>query len=115
MDPNLRGGWVAAFELVGGVDLGVQFDCFHGRTLEPHRIRTIAAFAGNLHRFGLERAAERIGVVLQHDDALDGGRLRIDQDEAAFENWRRTWKGGHVRKSVLSSKLLRILPRRPYR
>ena len=76
---------IGKFQLVGGVDLGVELDRLHRRPLQPQRLRAIAALAGALD---LQSAGQRLGIVLQRDDPLHPRRLRIDQHDAAFEQFR---------------------------
>ena len=44
--------------------------------------RSLACAAGGLH---LQRARQRVGVVLQRDDAQHVGGVGVDEDEAAFD------------------------------
>ena len=78
---------VRELELVGGVDLGVELDRLDRRAGQPERLRAIAALGGALD---LQRARQRVGIVLQDDDAVrqDGERVRIEQDEAALQDAR---------------------------
>ena len=77
---------VGEFELVGGVDLGVELDRLDRRPLEPERLRALAAAvaADALH---LVAARQRVGVVLQRDRALASRRRRREHDEAAFDEF----------------------------
>ena len=60
---------VGKLELVGGVDLGLELDALDRRALEPERLRALAGAvaAGALH---LQRARQRVRIVLQRDNAL---------------------------------------------
>ena len=78
---------VRELELIGGVDLGIELDRLDRRAGEPQRFRTVAALGGALD---LQRARQRVGIVLKDDDAArqDGERIRIEQDEAALQDAR---------------------------
>ena len=54
--------------------------------------RSPALAADALH---LQRARERVGVVLQRDDALHRRSVRVDQDDAALEQARRAGESAH--------------------
>ena len=57
------------------------------RALEPERLRAIAALAAA--RLHLQRARQRVRVVLEGDHAQDPRGLRVDLDDAALEKpWR---------------------------
>ncbi|MNQ63202.1 hypothetical protein D3C85_775760 [compost metagenome] len=73
---------VGKFELIGGVEFGVQLDRLGRRTLQAQRLGHRAAA---IRRLRLQRAGQRLGVVLQRDDALHGAAGRIDEDDAAAQ------------------------------
>jgi len=75
---------VREFELVRGVDLGLELDRFDGRPLQAKGLRTLAAAVAT-HALHLVAARERVGVVLQRDRALHNATARREHDEAALD------------------------------
>ena len=74
-------------EPVGGVDLGLELDRLDAGALEAERLRAIAALAAA--RLHLQRARERVRVVLERDHAQDPCGLRVDLDDPALQKpWR---------------------------
>ena len=86
-DAGLPGGRVPVVELVDGVDLGVELVCLDRRALEPERLRAIRPAFGT-DRLGLQRAAQRLGVVLQRDHADDPAGVGLDERDPAVEDLR---------------------------
>ena len=73
---------IRKLQLIGRIDLDVELDRLDRRPGQPHRFRAVAALG---QRLDLQRAAERVRVVLQRDDAQHRRSVRIDQHDAAFE------------------------------
>ena len=67
---------VGKFELVGGVELGLDLDGLDRRPAQAQRIDAHAVLPAR-HRLDLQRARQRVRVVLQRDHALDHGRVRV--------------------------------------
>jgi len=90
-DPEPHGVRVllGMFECVGRVDLGLDLDRFDRRALESERLGALAAaFAADA--LDLIAPRHRVGVVLQRDRALHRPARRIENDETAFDQLRRS-------------------------
>ena len=73
-------------QLVGRVDLGNDIDRFDGRPFETENFRPIRLIADALR---LQTAGNRVGVVLQDDEAARDTRIRVQHDDAALHHARR--------------------------
>ena len=76
---------VGKFELVGGVELGLDLEGFDRWPLQPQRLGAVAGLTDALH---LQRARNLVGIVLQRDHAPDRAGRRIDQNKAAAQGFR---------------------------
>src|SRR5207245_4565569 len=83
--------------LICRVNLRVHLDRLHGRPGETQRFRTVAAL---FDRLRLQRAGERVRVVLQRDNSLHRTRVGVEQHDPAFEEVRGTRKTTHARLPV---------------
>ncbi len=77
---------IGEFQLVGGVDLGVELDGLDRRSLEAQRLRPLPGLRAR--GLDLQGAGDGVRVVLERDDALHLARVGIDQHQAAFEDLR---------------------------
>ena len=77
---------IGEFELVGGVDLGVELDGLDRRSLEAQGLRPLPGLRAR--GLDLQRAGDGVRIVLERDDALHLGRVGVDQHQAAFEDLR---------------------------
>lgn len=93
MQADLRRRAVGDFELIGGVDLGIDLDGFDRRPLEPQRLRAIPTLTA--HALHLQAARDGVRVLLQGDDTLHRRGGRVDQHDAAFEEFGGVGEGGH--------------------
>ena len=57
------------FQLIGGVEFGLELDGLDRRPAQPQRVDAHAVLTAR-HRLDLQRAAQGVRVVLQRDDAL---------------------------------------------
>jgi hypothetical protein len=81
VDAGLRGILLAGLQLVDGVDSHLQVDGLDRGAGIAHRQRALAPLtAGHLR---LERAFERLGVILKDDRAAPRAG-RVDGDDSAF-------------------------------
>ncbi len=94
MNADLADAGVAALEHVSSVDFHFELVCLDSRPFQPQCFSAIGALGARALR--LQRAAERIGVVLQRDDALDRTGLGVDYDDAALEQARRVGECRHT-------------------
>ena len=82
VDADLAHGRLGQLELVGGVNLGLDPERLHRRALQAQRLAAVAALRPDaLH---LQRARERVRVVLQGDDPLHRAGGRVQQHDAAL-------------------------------
>ena len=98
LDAELRrlGMLLRGCELLGRVDLGVELDGFNGRPFQSQGFGSIAPFSDALH---LQRARERVGVVLEHDDVTHRAGVGVQQHEAGAEEFGGLRKRRHGRSS----------------
>ena len=82
-------------QLIGSVQFGFKFDGLDGGSAEPQRIDANAVLSAR-HRLDLKRAGQGIGVVLERDNALDRGGVRVHRNDAASD------EAGGIRKCAHS-------------
>ena len=71
-------------QLVGGIQLDFDLDRLDRRPTQAQRIDASPILRA-LYSLNLERAAQRVRVVLQSDHALQRRRHRIHGDDATFD------------------------------
>jgi len=84
-DGPVVAGALGAMAVVGAqsvVDFGVELYRLNRRAGKAHCFRAITDILDSLR---LQRAGERLWIVLERDDALDRGAVRIEQHQAAFD------------------------------
>ena len=79
-------------QLVGCIDLHLQLEGLHRRPLQAQRLGTLGTVAGPLH---LQAAGEFFRVVLQGDHPAHLSRLRVDHDQAGFDQAGRIGEAAH--------------------
>ena len=104
MQAKLRGDGklIRELELVGGVELGFDLDRLDRRAAQAQRIHPHAVLSSR-HRLNLQRAGQRVRVVLQRDDALHHGRVRIHGDDAALDQAGRDGIACHRKRLIANS------------
>ena len=74
---------VGKLQLIGCVDLRIELDRLHRRSLQAQRLRAVAALRPDpLH---LQTARERVRVVLEHDDSRNRAGIGIHQYDSGFK------------------------------
>src|SRR5262249_27154640 len=91
IDADAGRGAVALLELICRIDVDVNLDGLLRRTGETQRLRARAVAARGPR---LDRARQRVGIVLEHDHRRH--RVgRADADDGTFQDTRRIGEGGH--------------------
>ena len=86
MDAELGHGAAACLHLVGGVDLGLELDGLERRRFEPQRLQAVARLRTDA--LDLQRTRERVGIVLERHNLYRHAGIRIEQHDAALEQFR---------------------------
>ena len=77
-----------------GIEFGIHLDGLHRRPAQAQRIHTRPVLCP-LHSLNLQRARERVRVVLQRDHALYGRSIRVHGDDATSDQAGRVGERAH--------------------
>src|ERR1700686_4860547 len=83
------------FQLIRSIEFDLDFDRLDRWPPQAQGIDTRPVLSP-LHRLGLQRAGERVRVVLQRNDAPHGRGIRIHGDDAAFDQAGRNGRRAHT-------------------